>query len=795
MRNFPLIKFTILFAFGILFTRFVKIDETALIYISISLLFLSSLVFVKKIHVVISSLSIILLIICLGYFSASYIAFSEGAYPFKKLKITKSTMWGKVRSVELSRENHIAFLIESDSVRRNSITHQTKGIYLTKVYDQNTSRLKKKYEHLAIGNTVQIEGTISKGREQRNPGEFDYYKYLKSIGVSGLINAYKSSNLKIIDEDEELFPNIIFSVRKSLDSKFKEFYSEEAALLLRGLLLADRSEIDYETREKFVNSGVIHVLAVSGLHVGYIILIFLFVFGRMNIYLKYILTVAGLLFFVILTGSPPSVFRATVMAIILIVSEWSNRNYNVFNSLAIAALILLVLNPNELFNPGFQLSFSAVLSILIIYPRLKNIIDNYIVKNNFLKYVLLFGSVSLAAQIGTLPFTLMYFHKLSIISLFANLFVIPLIGFIVGLGIATTILAYLSFWTASVFAASNQLFIDILYTIVNFSGNLSFSYLYIPQFSYLDMIIFYLFISILFFVKSQKLFPKFLIITLAFFNIMVFASLDDIKLLKDNELTVLMIDVGQGDGILVQFPDGKIGLIDAGNASQNFDNGMRTIYPVMRTLSIDKIDIGFVSHLDSDHYKGFESLIKNNLVGQIIKPEIDSTLKKDIEFENLLKEHNIPFEYYSHSSFILGNAKLYFLNDTSDAEYDLLDSNDKSGIIKIVHGENTFLFVGDAEKKAEKLLIQNYSEFLKSDVLKVGHHGSRTSSTLEFVEKVKPKFALISAGVENKFNHPAPDVISRYDMIGANLLRTDQSGAIILRSNGTDIDVIDWRNL
>ncbi len=794
MRNFPLIKFTILFAIGILLTRFINIDETALIYISVSLLFLSSLVFVRRIHAVISGLSIILLIICLGFVSARYITFSEGKYPFKKMKITKSTMWGKVRSIELSRENHIAFLVESDSVRKNSITHPTKGIYLAKVYDQNTLRLKNKYELLAVGNSVQIDGTISKGREQRNPGEFDYNKYLKSISVSGLINAYKNSDLKIIDENEELIPNIIFSIRKSIDAKFKELYSEEAALLLRGLLLADRSEIDYETREKFVNSGVIHVLAVSGLHVGYIILIFLFVFGRMNIYLKYILTITGLLFFVILTGSPPSVFRASVMAIILIISEWSNRNYNVFNSLAIAALILLVLNPNELFNPGFQLSFSAVLSILIIYPRFKNFIDKSNVKNNFVKNVLLFGSVSLAAQLGTLPFTLMYFHKLSIISLLANLIVIPLIGFIVGLGIATTILAYLSFWTASVFAASNQLIIDILYRLINFSGNLSFSYLYIPQFSYLDMIIFYLFISILFLIKSQKLFPKFLMLILAVFNIVIFVSLDDIKLLKDNELTVCMIDVGQGDGILVKFPDGTTGLIDAGDASQNFDNGMRTIYPLMKTLSIEKIDIGFVSHLDSDHYKGFESLIKNDLVEKIIKPEIDSSLQKDIDFEDLIKRHNIPFEYYSHSSFIVGTAKIYFLNDTSDVEYDLLDSNNKSGIIKIVHGDNTFLFVGDAERKAEKLLVQNYSEFLKSDVLKVGHHGSRTSSTLEFVKKVNPKLALISAGVENKFNHPASDVISRYDMIGANLLRTDQSGAIILRSDGIELDVIDWRN-
>lgn len=794
MNSYPVIKFTILFAGGILLTTFVEISYDNALHITLLLLILSLLAFIKIVPKILSEFFLLMFIISLGYTFSSFNSLSEGEYPFKKQKLTKSTMWGKINSIELPREGHISLLVSSDSVSNNSITHKTEGIYLVKIFDTNKYRLQKKYESLSIGNEIKLTGTISKGREERNPGEFDYNKYLKSAGISGLMNSYKIGNLKILSDDEEFFPNYILTTRKWIDSKFKEHNSSEASLLLRGLLLADRSEIDYDTREKFVNSGVIHVLAVSGLHVGYIILIFLFLFSRLNIYLKYILTIIGLLFFVILTGSPPSVFRASVMAIILIISEWSNRNYNVFNSLALAALVLLLFNPNELFNAGFQLSFSAVLSILIIYPKFKIYIDGLRINNKLIKNILLFGSVSFAAQIGTLPFTLMYFHKLSIIALLANLIVIPLIGFIVGLGIVTITAGVFSFWLASIFAASNQLFIDILYSVVNFSGSLSISHLYIPQFSFVDLIIFYFFISFLFVMKSNNILIRTFVLILVVFNITFYSSLDDKKILKDNILTIFMIDVGQGDGILINFPDGTTGLIDAGDASPNFDTGMRTIYPLMKMLDIEKIDIGFVSHLDSDHYKGFESLIRNNLVGKIVKPEIDSTLKKDVEFESLIREFDIPIDYYSHSAFNIGNARIYFLNDTTNAEYDLLGTNDKSGIIKIAHGNNTFLFVGDAEKKAEKLLVRTYPEFLKSDVLKAGHHGSKTSSTVEFLENVNPEIALISAGVENKFKHPSAEIVNRYENMSIKMLRTDQSGAIVLQSDGKEINLFDWRN-
>ena len=189
----------------------------------------------------------------------------------------------------------------------------------------------------------------------RNPGEFDYNEYLNSLGISGVLNIYGAKDIIILNNEGNVFESVIFSLRKFLDWEIKSLHNKQTASLLKGLLLADRSEIDYVTKTQFINAGVIHVLAVSGLHVGFVAIIFIFLFGRLNIYLRSILTIVGLLLFMFITGLQPSVFRATVMAVIIIIAFMTNRSTNLFNSLALASIIILVLNPEEIFNPGISI--------------------------------------------------------------------------------------------------------------------------------------------------------------------------------------------------------------------------------------------------------------------------------------------------------------------------------------------------------------------------------------------------------------------------------------------------------
>jgi len=495
-----------------------------------------------------------------------------------------------------------------------------------------------------------------------------------------------------------------------------------------------------------------------------------------------------------ITGVPPSVFRATVMTIVLIIAFLSNRSTNLINSISIAALLILVINPNELYNPGFQLSFAAVLSIAIFLPYFNELIERWNVNSRFLKYILLFIAVSLSAQIGTVPFTLLYFNKYSVIAILANLIVIPSIGFIIAAAIVTLFFSVTIPFITVYFAEANDLYAGFILKIIKFSGDLSFSYIRITNYSLIDLIIFYLMLSLLlyYFVRFVNNAARLVLLVLIAATTIIFSSIDDKELLPDNYLSVLMIDVGQGDSFLIKFPNGKTALVDAGNTTFTFDNGDRVIVPLINYLGIKKIDYGIVTHIDSDHYGGFVALILEGMIGEIIKPEIDSSLSKDKRFEDFISERGIPIRYFQEEKIEVGNAALYFLFDEEIKNLSGNSTNDRSGIFKLVYGKTSFLFTGDVEKNIERFYTDKYGYFLDSDVLKVAHHGSKTSSSNEFLKYVSPELSLISAGFKNKFGHPVEDVIQRLEAEGSAIYRSDLQKAALLRSDGQEIKLINW---
>ena len=412
----------------------------------------------------------------------------------------------------------------------------------------------------------------------------------------------------------------------------------ETFSLLRGLLLADRGEISYETKTHFINAEVIHVLAVSGLNVGFIVLIFLLAFGRLNLFLRSGITIAGLIFYLILTGASASVFRATVMAVVLIVAFLSNRSKHLINSIAIAALVILIIDPNELYDAGFQLSFSAVISMALLYPPIEEMITQLSIKNKIIRYFILMIGLSLSAQIGTLPFTFYYFSKFSTVSLFANLIVIPAIGVITGIGIVTLIISPLIPLLSIYYGAANNILTGWLFDIINFAGSLKFSFISIYDYSLLDSILFYIlsFITIFLYIKLKRRVLRVITLLLFILNIFVLSKIDNNNLLPDNCLSIMMIDVGQGDSFIIKFPNGKTALVDAGNTTTTFDNGERVIVPLLNYLGIKKIDYGIVSHIDTDHYGGFVELVLQGMIEEIYKPEIDTSLSKDKRFEKFI---------------------------------------------------------------------------------------------------------------------------------------------------------------
>ena len=791
MKDYPLIKYVIAFILGILTTHYFYVSiEYSLVIISSLILFAIIFHFTKQKKLITPVMLVVVVFVGNSY--SSFRNETSIVYPFEKTKISNTVIYGEVTEIKLIHSDQFKIIVKSDSVIVNDSTIIIENKFQCSIAFTSKNGTAQLYNVLKIGNRIIVAGTLRKGRDERNPGEFNYYKYLQSKEIAGILYVKKTRSFRIVESSINYFSNSIFETRKWVAEKIEISHNKRTTSLLKGLLLADRSEIDYRTKESFINSGVIHVLAVSGLHVGFIVLIFIFLSSRLSLYPRTIFTVMGLVAFLLLTDSPASVFRATIMVVVMLMIYLLNRTYNSVNALSIAASILLLINPTEIFNPGFQLSFSAVLSILIVYPILSEKITT---KNKVLRYLLLFSAVSFSAQLGTLPFTLIYFHKLSIISLFANLLVIPIIGIIVGLGVLTIFISVFSSLFTLYFASANMLFTDLLLTIVEFTGTQQLSYFYIPNFSLIDGFIFYIFLVVtIYSIKNFKnIYASLVLFMLIGFNLFLFLQLDNKQLLPDGKFSVVMIDIGQGDGILLKFPNGKTALVDAGNATLTFDNGERVIAPLLRRLSIKQIDYGFISHVDSDHYKGFLSLIKNGWIKEIYKPRLDTTLKKDIRLEKVITENNVKMNYYSKSKMLFGNLAFYILNDTTNNRYKSFDANNKSGVFKIVHGNNSFLFVGDAEYPAERVLMKSYGKFLNSDILKVGHHGSKSSSSQRFINAVTPSVGIISAGLNNSFGHPVKLILDRFTKSNVTLYRTDIEGAIILQSDGKVVKKVNWK--
>ncbi len=798
MKNYPAIKFVLLFITGILINYIFPVTiQNYFVYLALLFLtFISAIYFfLTKQKEIVSKIPIYLFVVLSGIFIT---VFQKPNYNFLPVEIIKQKdfhAYGTISKVELIKESEIIFNLNTDSVLIQNRKLITSVDLICRIRNGNKKSLDSLYEVISPGNIISISGTFMKGRDKRNPGEFDYNQYLKNRGISGIVYAYSSNDFKIINSKYDHISKFIFTVRKDIDEKISALHQFQTAAFLRGQILADRSNIDYDAVTEFINSGVVHILAVSGLNVGFIVIIFIILFGRFNVYLRSFLMMTGIIIFLLLTDTQPSIVRAIIMSILLLIGFLTNRSTNMLNSLAVSAIIILIIDPRQLFDPGFQLSYSAVLSIVLIYPIFQKLIHSLKIKLHFIEYLLLFIGVSLCAQIGTMPFTLLYFGKLSLVSLFTNMIVIPVSGMVVGIGIFTlmlnTVLPVLAFY----FASANDLLTSLMFYIIKVTGRFEYAFVWIRNFSIPDSIIFYSLLIILLYsiMNFKSRIAKFLIFILASLNLLIFCSLDDKYILPKNILTVMMIDVGQGDAFLIKFPNGETALIDAGEVSANFDNGEKIILPLLNYFNIDKIDYGFVSHVDADHYGGFISLINENKIKRIIKPQLDTAFTKDIKFEKFLYSKKIPFDHYSKNIMKISNCRIYILNDI--AYNQKTTSNGKSGLLKIVYGKNSLLFTGDLDRKVEMHYVESYKTLLNSDILKVSHHGSKTASSNEFISYVKPKVSLISAGIQNKFGHPSTEVLERLKTIGSKIFRTDKSGAVLLRSNGENIFAVDWRKL
>ena len=669
-----------------------------------------------------------------------------------------------------------------------------KGYRNTYLYLTNIKKTKLEY-----GDKINITGIYCEPRGRTNFKGFDYKKYLKTVKVYGTI---KDEKIKIISKNNSfiLFKQI-HKISKSLNNKIEnlELTSDEKALL-KCMLIGNKEDLTEDIINNFEESNMSHILAISGMHIGYIILVSSFIFNKIfGKHFGKIITSIFIVFFMLLTNFTPSVLRAGITGIILILSNFFYRRYDNIEAVFLALLIILVYNPFLIQDIGLQLSFAGVLGIILFSSNIKKWLKDYFEKANtrairknrkIKKYILQILNkkifinigeaviISISCSITIFPIILISFNKINITNIILSTLSVYLVGPIIIVGF----IALLSNIKQIEIIAS-----FLLKTIINISkmgGKMPLSQIYFITPSIITIFIYYVCIFLIFNIlkikieKNKNSFQKrvlnlfylvifkikkylkkiisIICVILLIFNLYIFIPKD---------LKLHFIDVGQGDSCLIITPKNKSILIDGGG-SETFNVGSKTLMPYLLDRKIMSIDYILISHFDTDHVKGLLYIIQKMRIKNII---ISKQPEKSQNFEELMqiiKNKNVNLITVNAGDKIKIEKDVYLDILWPDSKTFISENmlNNNSIVCKLVYKNFTCLFTGDIEEIAEKQILQKYKNNLKvlnSTILKVAHHGSKTSTTQEFLEKVHPKIALIGVGKDNKFGHPNDEVLKR----------------------------------
>ena len=585
-------------------------------------------------------------------------------------------------------------------------------------------------EKVNIGSSVIVKGKLVSPKNNTVPYLFNYKKYLYNKRVYYTL---KIDNIKILKENSNPFIKLKNRVIKHVNSYKDSTY-------LYAFILGKTELISDEVLTSYRENGISHLFALSGLHVSIFSSILLFILKKLRFkeILNYVLIFIFLLLFSFITGFSPSILRATLLFFLLGINKVFYLNIRTLDILYLVFIILVIINPFIIYNLSFILSFTAAFFLIFSSDLLKG--KNY--------FVSLF-KVSLLSYFASLPLSIYYFGYTNLLGTILNLVFVPLVSFVV---FPLTLLTFI---------------ISKFYSILNITTNLleSLSLLFnkfkiIIYFPRINLIFVFIYLSILMlYIKFKKKICLYLIIVLLIFF--------KIRPYMDNNTYIYYIDVGQGDSILVVTPHlNKTILIDTGGIvsfNENYKSNIvknKTI-PFFRRIGINKVDYLFLTHGDYDHAGEANELLSNFCVKKVFinKGNINN-IEKKINNKEVLRLKN----------FVIDNIKVNSLNNNV-----FNNENDDSTILLFNIYDYKFLFMGDASIKTEEYLLNNYI-LPNVDILKVGHHGSYTSTSTDFINVIKPKYSVISVGENNMYKHPNKNVLDILD--NTKLFRTDVDGTI-----------------
>ncbi len=676
--------------------------------------------------------------------------------PLVTLNEQRVILTGRLLACREPAPGRFYLLLDNVCVERNGQIYNSRGKAELVLYAS---------EGYPTGSIIEVDGVLQLPSRQRNPGGMDSRLSLLGRGIYTRIY----TNVRNVKVTGRKFMPILL-IKEKMAALLEKNVPGVHGRVICALLLGLRDDLPSEVSHVFTGAGLNHLLAVSGLHVGFIAFFFwsfLSLFPCSEL-IKNIIFSGLLLFYILLTGGNPPVLRAGTFALLSVWSVYLQRSNSPLNNLAFSALLILFMNPYQLWAPGFQLSF--VITAFLLYGR--NIIGK--IKSWTGKT---FG-VSILASAAAAPLTALHFFVVNPLNVLGNLWAVPLAAALV----ITSILGFIPFLGNLLLQYITYPVVKIFLILMDWWSRLPFATLKIFNPTIAGVLFGYLMLFILLKYSRPTIIPALrklntgyrwrlvFIITLVAVSVLTFQSLN-----KDEGLQVVFLDVGQGDSAHIRLPDGQDIFVDGGGAKGPDGDwvGKQIVLPYLYSQGIRELAAIFISHFHEDHYKGLMPVIEEIPVGYIFGPPLLGTEEEE-EFLSFLAAKKYDYrEIKKGFSIDFGKDIAMLTLHPGEGRY---TPNNNSLVLRFSAYGWSVLLTGDIEKEAEGELLRN-NLLAPCTVLKVPHHGSKTSSTGPFIDAVEPCLALVSVGV-NSFGHPARETRESFAKRNIPLLITKETGAV-----------------
>lgn len=643
-------------------------------------------------------------------------------------------------------------------------------------------------EAVNIGDTVEAFGSIRRIRPAGNPGAYDRRTHLLSEGITAEVFGGKSG-LEIIKGEEYPILRKAAEIRSHYKESMEKVMPKQDAAAIFAMLFGGYEGLREELTEAFTRTGIVHILSVSGSHVSMLaavvaILGGIFRIPKIPLAIILFFTIA---FYTLLAGFVPPALRAAVMGSLVFMGTALSRDVDSKRLLTLTGIGFLLVNPLLLFHISFQLSFTATAGIICFGKRLSMFFES-----KGLKYVFASSlALTLSAQVLTIPVIAWYFHRLPISSVAANFLIVPPVELIIIIGLFSGIVAFITPFLGNAIFFFDSLLLGAVYEAARLLAKIP--PLYLPTMGFLISGIYYLFF--MYFMpddnireKIKPVFAKYrgnlaiLLISFAVAGLIVNAF-------KPKEAMFAFIDVGQGDAMVVKTPKGRAFMFDAGgNRDGNFDVGARVDVPFLLYHGITELEYIFLSHVHEDHAAGTGGILKSMPVKEVVTAaEGKEAYQKSMKVSAKIMERTRFSEPSAGDVYNIDGVVVEVLYAPKTAK----GENEMSNLYRVSYGAASFLITGDLVKEDEIKLVEKGVD-LTATVLKVGHHGSKTSSDEAFLKKVAPKYAVISVGEDNPFGHPDDETLKKLKTVGAKIYRTDKDGAVFFYTDGKKLRVKNY---